>query len=170
MLVFSFWISLWTSANMCPCKVRLSLQKEQVRTAPSTNSAQRYSVFRPQTGQEKGNFKFSDLPVCSSFSDPVLAPLDLPDFIDVKSNDLKGKESQLSFSFRHPSLLHITLKFLYTMPAPQFQKNSKGRGLYLQSLPFLRFSKQPCSTDKGSPIFFDHSYMIYFTQIQYVPY
>ncbi len=55
---FNFWISLWTSFHMWPWRVRFSLQKGQVRTAPSNSSSNGYSFCRPQTGQEKGSLFF----------------------------------------------------------------------------------------------------------------
>jgi len=50
---FSFWISLSTSSNMWPCRVRVSLQKGQAIVAPSVRLAMGCSVFRPQMGHVK---------------------------------------------------------------------------------------------------------------------
>ena len=55
---------------MWPWRVMVSLQKGQVRTAPSTNSVTKYSFFRPQTGQEKGSF-FSIWPASPRKPRPV---------------------------------------------------------------------------------------------------
>ena len=58
---FNFWISLSTSSNMWPCRVRVSLQKGHVMVAPSVRLAMGCSVFRPQMGHVKGRlFCFMD--------------------------------------------------------------------------------------------------------------